>query len=384
MMERIPVAGPWITGLEEAYVAEAVKTAWYSKANFFNERFEAAMAAYAGRCFAVALPSCTSGLHLALAGLGIGAGDEVIVPDLTWIATSAPIDYVCATPIFVDVDPNSWCLSAAALEAAITPRTRAAIVVDLYGNMPDWDALNAVAARYGIALIEDAAEAIGSRYRDRPAGSFGIASTFSFHGSKTVTTGEGGMLLTDDEALHRRCLTLRDHGRNPGDTDFFNIEVGFKYRMSSLQAAMGLAQVERLAELIGFKRELFRLYAEQLTDLPQITLNREAPEVLNTYWMVTTIFDPESGWTKQRLRAHFSKFAIDTRPIFSALSSLPAYADATSSVGAAARNPISYRLAPYGINLPSGYNMTPALVDRVCAAMRAVTAEAVGDNRTMS
>ena len=175
-MKPIPVAGPSITQKEIDYVTEAVKTAWFDKANVFQQRFESAMAARMERKFATALPSCTSGLHLALAALGIGPDDEVIVPELTWIASAAPVSYVGATLVFADVDRASWCLDASALEACITPRTKAAIVVDLYGNMPDWSALEAVAARHKIALIEDAAEAIGSRYRGRAAGAFGAAS----------------------------------------------------------------------------------------------------------------------------------------------------------------------------------------------------------------
>src|SRR5262245_22904218 len=244
-MNRIPIAGPSITQREIDYVTDAVRTAWYENANTYNTRFEQAFAERLGRRFALALPSCTSGLHLALAGLGIGPGDEVIVPDLTWIASAAPVTYVGATPVFADVDRDSWCLDAASLASCITARTKAAIVVDLYGNMPDWSALTAVARQHGIALIEDAAQAIGSRYRDKAAGAFGIAGAFSFHGSKTLTTGEGGMLVTDDERLHRRCLILRDHGRVPGDVMYFNQEIGFKYRMSAMQAALGLAQLRQ-------------------------------------------------------------------------------------------------------------------------------------------
>ena len=245
-MKRIPIAGPSITQKEIDYVAEAVKSAWYDGANIFHERFERAFAAHCGRKYAISLPSCTSGLHLALLALGIGAGDEVIVPDVTWIASVAPVRYVGGTPIFADIDAQTWCLSSRAFEAAITPRTKAAIVVDLYGAMPDWDRLSEIASRKGIVLIEDAAEAIGSRWRERPAGSFGAMSAFSFHGSKTLTTGEGGMLVLDDDRLRTRIMQLRDHGRVPGDTMFFNEEVGWKYKMSSMQAALGLAQLERL------------------------------------------------------------------------------------------------------------------------------------------
>ncbi len=366
-MTQIPIAGPWITQKEIDCVAEATRTAWYANANSYNLRFEQAFSERVNRRFAMSLPSCTSGLHLALAGLGIGPGDEVIVPELTWIATAAPISYVGATPVFADVDRTSWCLDAASFEAHIGPRTKAAIVVDLYGNMPDWDALDAVASRHEIVLIEDAAEAIGSRFRDRPAGSFGVASAFSFHGSKTLTTGEGGMLVTDDATLYRRSLVLRDHGRNPGDTMFFNNEIGFKYRMSALQAALGLAQLERLDELVARKREIFDWYRARLSKV--VTLNSEAPDVLNTYWMVTVLTDARSGPSKETLIPLLRNAGIDCRPFFYPLSALPAYRDSPSTQGASVRNPAAYDIAWRGINLPSGFNMDQRLVERVATAL---------------
>lgn len=370
-MKRIPVAGPSITQKEIDYVTDAVKHGWFGEAYAYHQRFEEAAATRLGRRFAIALPSCTSGLHLALAGLGIGPGDEVIVPELTWIATSAPISYVGATPVFADVDAESWCLDAAAFERCITPRTKAAIVVDLYGNMPDWAAIAAVAARHGIVLIEDAAEAIGSRYRERPAGSFGAASAFSFHGSKTLTTGEGGMLLTDDEALLRRCLTLRNHGCAPGDIMFFNEEVGFKYRMSGMQAALGLAQLERLDELIVRKREIFGWYRDRLSGVAEVSLNTEASGVFNSYWMVTVLAARELGINKETLIPRLRERGVDVRPFFYPLSAIPAYRDHPSSAGARVRNPNAYDVSPRGVNLPSGYNMTPALVGQVCDALLA-------------
>ena len=245
-MKRIPVSGPSISEKEIAYVTDAVTNAWYANANVYHERFERAFAEYHGVRHAVALPSCTSALHLSLLALGIGPGDEVIVPDSTWIASAAPIQYVGATAVFADIDPQSWCLSAESVEAYVTPRTRAMIPVDLYGNVPDYAALQAIARRHDLAVIEDAAEAAGTWSHGRPAGTFGATGTFSFHGSKTLTTGEGGMLITDDDAIHQRVLVLRDHGRAPGDTMFMNREVGYKYKMSSMQAALGLAQTERI------------------------------------------------------------------------------------------------------------------------------------------
>lgn len=315
-MERIPVAGPWITQKEIDYVTDAVTNAWYSNANIYHDRFEKAFATYVGRKYAISLPSCTSALHLALLSLGVGTGDEVIVPDITWIATSAPITYVGATPVFADIDELSWCLSAESFAQRITPKTKAVIIVDLYGNMPDMDAILEIAEKYGIAVIEDAAEAIGSEYKDKKAGSFGDVSTFSFHGSKTLTTGEGGMLVTDREDIYQRCLFLRDHGRDPDGKMFWNTEVAYKYKMSSMQAALGLAQLERIEELISRKREIFAWYKESLDGLHGITLNQEAERVKNTYWMVTAVLDEKLGVKKGDLIERLKEKGIDARPFF--------------------------------------------------------------------
>jgi perosamine synthetase len=197
-MEKIPVSGPWVTQKEIDYVADAAKTAWYQNANIYNERFEEAFAEYLGVRYAVSLPSCTSAIHLSLVALGIGPGDEVIVPDITWIATAAPVSYVGANPVFADIDTKSWCLRADSVEQCITPRTKAILPVDLYGNVPDWDDILDVAKKYNLAVIEDAAEAIGSTFRGKLSGTFGDTGVFSFHGSKTLTTGEGGMLVTSN------------------------------------------------------------------------------------------------------------------------------------------------------------------------------------------
>jgi perosamine synthetase len=368
----IPVSGPSITQKEVDYVVEAVQSAWYSNANAFHDRFERAFAAHCGRTHAVALPSCTSALHLALLALGIGHGDEVIVPDVTWIASVAPVRYVHATPVFVDIDANNWCLSPHAFEQAITSRTKAAIVVDLYGSMPDWDQLTDIARRYGIALIEDAAEAVGSRWRERPAGSFGLMSAFSFHGSKTLTAGEGGMLLLDDDQLLTRVLKLRDHGRKPGDIMFFNDELGWKYKMSAMQAALGLAQLERLAELVNGKRQKFGWYREELSDWNQGSLNPEIPGLFNSYWMTTVILDSSLGLTKETVVPRMRARAIDVRPFFYPLSAIPAFRDIPGAAHARSRNVISQRLSPYGINLPSALNLDRLSVTRVCNELRAI------------
>ena len=372
--EIVPVAGPWITPLEVELVARAAETAWYGDAGRFVREFETRFAEHIGRRFAIALPSCTAGIHLALLGLGIAEGDEVIVPDVTWIASAAPVTYVGAATVFADIDERTWCLDVDAFESAITPRTKAVIPVDLYGGMPDMDRLLRLAATRGIAVIEDAAEAIGSSWRGRPAGSFGLASVFSFHGSKTLTTGEGGMFLTDDEALYERVLMLRDHGREPGDQRFDNVLVAQKYKMSDLQAALGLGQLERIAELVARKREIFHGYAEVLGQRPELTLNAEPQGTVNAYWMVTAILDRALGITKDDLQARLRSEGIATRPFFRPLSSLRAYAHAPSTAGASERNRVSYAISPFGINLPSALRLDHDDIERTCDALVAALA----------
>jgi len=354
MHKIIPVAGPSITEKEISYVTDAVTNGWFGNANGYIDRFEDAFKKYLGRKYAISLPSCTSGLHLSLLALDIGPGDEVIVPDATWIASAAPITYVGATPIFADIDPATWCLSAETVKPLITPKTKAIIAVNLYGHMPDYDDL----LKLGIPVIEDAAESVGSKYKGKLSGAFGVTSCFSFHGSKTLTTGEGGMLLTDDDHVYKRCMILRDHGRNPGDTLFQNIEVGYKYKMSNLQAALGLAQLERIDELVHIKREIFSSYKEAFKQFDFVKLNPDHPDVQNSYWMTTAIFDESVKMRKFDLIGKMKNANIATRPFFDPLSSLKAYLGQKDQVRAKESNKNSYDISSRGINLPSAASVT--------------------------
>jgi len=363
-MNRIPVAGPWITQLEIDYVTDAVRNDWYSGAGKYNKKFEEAFAEYVGRKFAISLPHCTAGIHLALEARGIGSGDEVLVPDITWIATAAPVSYVDASIGFVDVDANTWCMSTSALKARITPQTKAIIVVDLYGGMPDMDRIQKIASEHRLFLIEDAAESIGSEYCGKKAGGFGDVSVFSFHGSKTLTTGEGGMLVTNDESLFERVLFLRDHGRLPGDRFFQNSEIAFKYKMSGLQAALGLAQIERVEELVGKKREIFSWYKECLGGDYRFALNSEPHGVRNSYWMTSVVWRSELELSKFRVMDALSREGIDTRPFFSQLSKIPAYRH-LSTREREVKNPVAANLAECGVNLPSALSLSRSDVENV-------------------
>ncbi len=371
-LERIPISGPWITEKEIDYVTDAVSNAWYANANIYHERFEKAFSDYIGVRFSISLPSCTSAIHLSLLALGIGPGDEVIVPDVTWIASAAPITHVGATPVFADIDSRTWCLSSQSFEECITKKTKAVIPVDLYGNMPEMDAIRNLAKQYGIAVIEDAAEAVGSEYKGKKAGSFGDTGVFSFHGSKTITTGEGGMLVTDRKDLYDRAMFLRDHGRKPGDKMYRNTEIAYKYKMSCLQAALGLAQLERIEDLLARRRQIFSWYQRELVDLKDVTLNNEATSTKNTYWMITMILDPKFGMDKDRFIGLMNEKSIDCRPFFRPLSFIPAYKDLEQSQHARRRNKVGHEISRYGINLPSGLNLTEEKVRYVCSALKGI------------
>jgi perosamine synthetase len=369
---RILVSGPSITQKEIDYVTDAVSSAWYENANVYNIKFEQAFAAYIGVKYAIALPSCTSAIHLSLLALGIEDGDEVIVPDLTWIATAAPLHYVGAKPIFADVDEKTWCISADSIKSKITEKTKAIIVVDLYGNMPAMHEIRQIADEFGLKIIEDAAEAIGSEYQGSKAGSFGDTGVFSFHGSKTLTTGEGGMLVTNDESVYKRSLFLRDHGRKPGDKLFWNTEIAYKYKMSSMQAALGLAQLERIEELVDKKRQIFSWYQDELQHVNGITLNHEENGTKNTFWMNTIIIDKKYNLDKERVIELLSDMNIETRPIFHPLSALPAYSDLIDAQ--IIDNPVTYAIAPYGINLPSGMNLTRTDIQYIADCVKNILA----------
>jgi perosamine synthetase len=267
--------------------------------------------------------------------------------------------------VFVDVDPATWCIRPDAFEAAITDRTKAVILVDLYGSMPVMDSLLEIANARGIAVIEDAAEAVGSEYCGRLAGGFGDTSVFSFHGSKTLTTGEGGMFVTDRRDLYDRAQFLRDHGRVPGDVQFFNTEVAHKYKMSSMQAALGLAQLERIEELVQKKRDIFAMYRDAFADAPGITLNAEPAGTKNSYWMITAVWDRTFEKTKNEIVLSMRDGGVDVRPFFHPLSSLPAYSGSPSVAHAVQMNKVSYDISARAVNLPSGFSVSGENVARV-------------------
>ncbi|GGP24603.1 DegT/DnrJ/EryC1/StrS family aminotransferase [Silvimonas amylolytica] len=366
---RILYTKPSITDREISYATDAAANGWGERCYDYINRFERDFAAWIGATHAIATSSCTGAMHMALAALDIGAGDEVILADTNWIATVAPIVHVGATPVFVDVLPQSWCLDPARVEAAITPRTRAIVATHIYGNLCEMDALAVIAERHGLVLIEDAAEAIGSVFHGRRAGSIGRFGVFSFHGTKTMTTGEGGMFVTSDPDLYERVLTLSNHGRKRGETrQFWPAEIGFKYKMSNIQAAIGCAQLERIDELVARKREVFHQYQAALRAWPQISLNPEPAGTLNGYWMPTAVFDPAIGVTREQLQAAFQREQIDARVFFSPLSSTPPFV-------AMPENRVAFDIPTRAINLPSYHDLTLEQIERVAACLLSVLPE---------
>lgn len=368
----IHMAGPDVGAAEAEIVADAMATGWYApNAYKYVELFESEFAAYHDRAFGLMTPNCTTAIHLVLAGLAIGPGDDVIVPESTWVGSSAGIMHARANTVFADIDPTTWCLSRETVSAAITPRTHAIIAVDLYGNMPHWLELQSYADEVGIPVIEDAAEALGSQYLGVRAGKYGIASVFSFHRTKTLTTGEGGMLLTDDPELYARCKFLRDHGRAPGS--YFNTEVAYKYMPSNIQAAVGHGQFLRIQELLQIKRHIFLRFLANLGDQPGLQLNEENDEILNGAWATAAVFSPETGITRDLMIDALALRGIPLRPFFYPLSSLPAYS--RNSTGGPKRNPVAYACSEFGVHLPCSMNLTDEQIDYISTAIVEVVAE---------
>jgi perosamine synthetase len=359
MKSRILYTKPSITELEVRYATDAAANGWGDKCYEYINRFEDLFKQHLGVQYAIATSSCTGALHMGMAALGIGPGDEVIMADTNWIATASPIVNLGAKPVFVDILPDSWCIDPEKAEAAITPNTKAIVAVHLYGNLCDMDQLLAIGEKYGIPVIEDAAEAIGSVYHGRRAGSMGKFGSFSFHGTKTLTTGEGGMFVTNDADLFERVLTLSNHGRARGQTkQFWPDLIGFKYKMSNIQAAIGCAQMERLDELISRKREILATYRSHLSVLESIYLNPEPDGISNGAWMPTVVFDTSTNVTREKLQSAFVEQNTDARVFFWPLSSLPMFEKV-------AHNKYAYDLPRRAINLPSYHEITNDDIKRV-------------------
>lgn len=361
--ERIAITKPSISHLEVEYVNDAIRNGWGAKCYDYIYRFEKSFAEYQENEYAMATANCTGAIHLALMAMGIKSGDEVIVPDITWIASVEPILYIGAKPVFVDVLPDTWCIDPQKIREAVTNKTKAIIVVHLYGNVCEMDEIMKIAEEHNLSVLEDAAEGLGSEYKGKKCGSIGDAGVFSFHGTKTLSTGEGGMLVTNNKQISERARILNDHGRDPKDNKVFWMrDYGYKYKMSNLQAAMGCAQIERIEDLIEKKREVFTWYKKLFAGV-SCQLNPEPDYTKNSYWMPTAVFDETLNVNRYELMAFLKERNIDSRPFFYPLTSLPMFEDKPE-------NKVSYYIYERAINLPSHHELKFSDVERIVGEIK--------------
>lgn len=366
-MIKYPVSEPEIGEEELKYVVEAVKSGWVSSKGRFIEEFETGFSKYIGTKYGVAVSNGTAALHLALTALGIGSDNEVIVPTLTFASVANAVIYTQAKPLFVDSHPDYWNMDPRSIEKKITKKTKAIIVVHSYGHPCDMDEIIRIAKDYNLYIIEDCAEAHGAEYKGRKIGSFGIVSCFSFYGNKIITTGEGGICLTSNEELAKRIRILRDHGMNP-DKKYWHDVIGFNYRMTNLQAALGAAQLKKIDLLVMKKRHIAAVYKKLLQDLPDVTLAPEMSWAKNVYWLYSIL-------VKEVLRDKIIKYmeekGIETRPFFHPIHKLPPYKCDQIL-------PVAEKLSTKGINLPSGPKLSEDQIEEIVGVLKTAFAKIRG------
>jgi perosamine synthetase len=367
-MIRIPVAAPDLEGNEERYLLEALRSSWISSTGPFVSRFEREFAAACGTRAAIGVANGTLALHLALLTMDLRPGDEVLVPSLTYIATANAVRYCGAEPVFVDVDPRTWCMDPALLEASITRRTKGVIPVHLYGHPADMDVINRTAATHGLWVVEDAAEAHFARYKGRPAGSLARIGVFSFYGNKVVTSGEGGAVTLDDPALEHRARLLRGQGVDPDRRYFFPI-TGYNYRLTNLACAILCAQLERSSQLLARRRAIYERYRAALEGTPGVAFQPQAAWADPAPWLFSITIDArEFGRSRDELAGVLAEQGIDTRPFFRPLHRLPPFHEESHRRGEVL--PVTDRLAESGLNLPTFTRMRDDEIDLVAEVIR--------------
>jgi len=357
LMQPIPIYQPLLDGNEKRYVNECLDSTWISSKGKFIPQFETAFAGFTGNRYAATVCNGTVALHLALVALGIGPGDEVIVPTLTYISSVNAIAYTGATPVFVDSLESTWQIDPEDVRRKLSPRTKAIMAVHLYGHPCEMDELVAIARESRLFLIEDCAEGFGSLYKGKHVGTFGDIAAYSFFGNKTITTGEGGMVVTDDETLADRVVHFKGQGLAK-HRQYWHDVIGYNYRMTNVCAAIGLAQLERAESLIARKREIAGWYAESLQSLP-VELHRETPGVTHSYWMCSILADDPAR--RDPLRDFLAEAGVETRPLFYPVHTMPMYSQKFQ------RHPVAENLGWRGINLPSYPGLERSQVEYVCA-----------------
>ncbi|MDT7808841.1 MAG: perosamine synthetase [Acidobacteriota bacterium] len=366
----IPVAAPVLAGREKEYVADCMESGWISSVGKYVELFESEFAKFCGVRHAVSCCNGTAALHLALVALGVGPGDEVIVPTLTFVATANAVTYCGARPVFVDSEPETWNLDPAQVASKITPRTKGIIAVHLYGHPADMNALRVLASKHGLFLLEDAAEAHGALHDERRAGSLGDIAAFSFYANKIIATGEGGMVVTDDDALASRVRLLRGQGMD-AERRYWFPEVGYNYRMMNLPAAIGLAQLECAGWHTARRREVADRYKQLLGDVRALGWQVERVWARHAYWMFTVLLDDVTADERDHVMARLHKEGIETRPVFYPVHSLPPYREAARGEEFA----VAESLARRGVSLPTWAGLGNDDLEYVCERLRACLRE---------
>src|ERR1035437_2248291 len=356
---NIPIYQPDLGGNEREYVLDCIDSTWISSKGKYLPLFEQAFAQYVGGSFATGVCNGTVALHLSLVALSLGPGDEVIVPTLTYVASANAISYTGAMPVFVDSLRDTWQMDPKDVVRKITSRTRAIMVVHLYGHPCDMDAILSIAKRHGLFVIEDCAEAFGSRYHGKHVGTFGDIATFSFYGNKTITTGEGGMVVTNDAILLDRVVHFKGQGL-VADRQYWHDVIGYNYRMTNICAAIGLAQLERADEFLARKRQLAKYYIERLNGLP-VEVHRESPNVTHSYWMISVL--ARSPDERDLLQAELADAGIETRPTFYPIHTMPMYATNLDS------HTVADDIGSRGVVLPSWPGLPTAAIDQICVAI---------------
>jgi perosamine synthetase len=359
ILNMIPVYQPYFNGREKEYVSQCMDSTWISSKGEFISKFERGFADFIGAEHATTVSNGTVAIHLALEALGIGPGDEVIVPTLTYIASVNTILQTGAKPVFVDSLESTWQVDPKDVEAKITPRTKAVMVVHLYGLPCDMDSLTNICQKNNLLLVEDCAEAFGTFYKGQHVGTFGDIATFSFFGNKTITTGEGGMVVAKNKEVLARAYHLKNQGVSPA-REYWHDVVAYNYRMTNICAAIGLAQLEQAIDILAKKRQVADWYREELEDLP-LSCHKEIPETKHSFWMCSIAVDDAAH--RNPLREHLKQVGIETRPLFFPSHTMPHCAMSESF-------PIAESLASRGINLPSYPALTKKQVQDICGEIR--------------
>lgn len=356
MKPRIPIARPELGEEELKNIYDVFSSGWISSKGPFIEKFEKKFSCYVGTNYGVSTSNGTTALHLALVALGIGKGDKVLVPSLSFIAVANAVTYTGAIPVFIDSNPQYWCIDPLKIEAMIDKKTKAIIPVHLYGHPCEIEEIKSIANRHNLFVIEDCAEAHGAEYKNKRVGSFGDISCFSFYGNKIITTGEGGICLTNNEEIAIKMRILRDHGMNP-EKKYWHDVIGFNYRMTNLQAAIGVAQLGKIESILNKKRAIAKKYSSLMGNLSSVVTPPEMPWARNVYWLYSILVEKKR---REKIINYLYKKGIETRPFFYPIQMLPPYKSESQS------NPVAKDLSQSGINLPSSSNLTDIQINEIC------------------